>query len=307
MEYAYNEHGAMTLKKGYETEDYYDDEEEEYVYYKVNYDYKYEFTYNEAGDETLEVRYTNVDGNYVADRRWETEYDEAGKRTTWRCLAVDDKGQVLMWQTYYTYNERGQIAKEEYFDFTGDPDTYTDYKYDANGNKLSEAYYEGKAGVGEEEGDFNLVYEYTYTYDSQNRMLTSQEGEERHEYTYDAKGVRTDIEYGVEYEYDEETEDDVPVEVPVSKKVRDFDEEGRVVYEENYTWEGERWSPEGSKYVREYDENGNILKEEIYVVVTNGWEYETTMRYEYDEQGREIRRSESNYDDELEMVREYKV
>ena len=302
LTYEYDAHNQVTLKKGFEEESYWDDELGE-LYNKEYYDYKYEYTYNEAGDETLEVRYTNVDGNYVADRKWVTEYDESGKRTTWRCFGIEGSAEELRWQVDYTYNEAGKIVKEEETDYTGAPNRYTTYEYDERGNLTAERNYSEY-----EEGEYGLDMVKEYTYDAQGRILSSDEYGEVHQYSYDESGLRTDIEY-VEEEVNDEEEGGYTEMVEIRKFVRGFDAEGNVVYEEDYEKSDDDWVPVGTKHIREYDEDGNLVMDEMYDPDGSDWSLAGLVRYEYDEQGREIRKSESRYDfvDEVEMFGEWRI
>ena len=198
--------------------------------------------------------------------------------------------------------QRVRLSQNVYTPGSNYENTRSEFVFDKNGNKITEiAYYDGKE-----------YYRVTYTYDEQGHMIGVEMISEE----------STMLNYRYEYEYGE---NGLPIRQIIlnytgkqtNEILFEYDEQGREIREEDrnsvitrtYGENGsyvERTESLNSDWVSEYeavfDQNGALILEHT---VQNG--NDTTIQYEYDEQGR-VSRRETWQNGELLMytTREYR-
>lgn len=164
MGYEYSS-SILTKYPGWESED------ETLLYGKTTFD-----------DEGRMIDHIVYNSDYGYD---EMHYDENGLLIK----KVEVNGQV----TDFTYDEDGNLLSEVttglYWDKANGKQSY-EYTYDANGNRLSRTYTRG-----------TIKTVFTYTYDSQNRLTSEDNGGPKYTYTYDKASGKVAVEaYDSEWE-----------------------------------------------------------------------------------------------------------
>ena len=276
------------------------------------YEYEYETVYVPSRQYTQAVVVNKKEYNN-GELTAETEYDKAGnkiKRTRYK-----SDGSIEQWSEYqYDVNEK--IVKEVRHD--GDRGIYVQdkYTYDNVGNLI---VYESVSA------DHNRKE--TYEYDEAGDMIRFVEYFDddlyrRTEYEYDAAGrLKSDTVYNAdgdmcggeahEYEYDEEgnvTSDvtsgfynpnmDINIRQVFYSNECQYDKAGNMVKEIHYITDDMYYLSEW-----EYDEKGRLLTEIKYF--DDGITVHTKDEYEYDSNGKRIKRIRTEYGETEEEITEY--
>ncbi|MCH5183840.1 MAG: RHS repeat protein [Oscillospiraceae bacterium] len=106
------------------------------------------WTVNKAGYVIASAR---IDPDGSEHDRYETDYDENGRRTTDR----EYKRGKLESSTVYEYDGTGRLAKASEYDEDGQLKYYTVYLYDAAGNRVDFTTYSADGSVGRYQYDYN--------------------------------------------------------------------------------------------------------------------------------------------------------
>ena len=227
------------------------------------YDSYIEYRYDENGNKILRIE-TDAEGNILAYERYEYEYYGDGSVKTE--TAYDQNGLAV---EMYEYNEDGDIiVSANWYDWDDDGvyDSYTEYRYDENGNCIVWIRKDAEGNI------LNYKrYEYEY-YD---------DGTIKTETAYDQNGLAVEM-----HEYNEDGD------TILSVYWYDWDDDGQNdsceewYYDENHNVilyiekDGEGNILVYKRYESEYYADGTIKKEMVYD--RNGIMVEA---YEYDENG----------------------
>lgn len=206
-------------------------------------------------------------------------------------------------KTVYTYDENKNLLQENSVTWTGFgwySDSKTIYTYNPNNKKLTETY--------ESQGE--IEYETTYTYDSNGRLTLESndnwyEGNlerSKYEFTYTDNKISSAVGYEwveedwveselVTMQYGEdgnldymlnkygwngstwETED---------RNARVYNENGKIVFDEDEEWDGTSWGPSGYKSEYVYDANGNLISNKDSYQEDGEWTVESEEFFNFD-------------------------
>lgn len=133
-----------------------------------------EYTYDRAG-RMLSMRY-NLNGGADAEFREENSYDAKGQLVSQQYYDADGQPRN---RTEWAYDGNGNQTREQYYDQNGAPGDWAEHTFDAKGNELGWQYYRA---------DGSLSDHMVYTYDSQGNRI-------REEYHLDGKQLSSYTEY----------------------------------------------------------------------------------------------------------------
>ena len=177
----------------------------------------------------------------------------------------------------YTYNPEGKATRETFYVQTNGAwgtATYTDYIYDADGNRIRE---EQSDTVGKP------IFDNQYTYDTSGNLIgTSRttyfqgEPESKSEYVYDTKGRQTQR---IVYKINKEGEF-----YPYAKYVSGYDDTGRMTSDEGWEWNGTELELQWGNYMTFNAEDSLVYLEEQ--KRGNTRMEKSIYKIEYDEEGR---------------------
>lgn len=180
----------------------------------------YTYTYNDDGSYSVliegigkKIEEYDAKGRLVKETNEPTvypvtttyTYDEFDRVIELKTVA-EDKNHVRAWHKN-TYDENGNLVKDEMFLTDGTSGGWYEYDYDDKGNEIQqyEFYPDGT------EGDKYALYEWIYEYDEYGRIIseTKKDAERggtarRYTYEYDEKGglsKKTDYHMNTVYEY----------------------------------------------------------------------------------------------------------
>ncbi len=205
--------------------------------------FKYEFEYNDNGNETLMISY-EMD---TTSNQWSNS-----------------------WKDEFTYNDNGNLTLDIYYEWDSFENEWVnsekdEYTYDSTGKLILKLYYNWDQDAGE----WNNSDKDEYTYDSTGylTLLTSYYWDfnisdwvvlGKVEYSYDSEGnLGSEIYYGWDTYYDQW--------VIYSKYEYTYDSDGNLELEIDYDWDPDsnQWM-ESYKMELTYDSNGNRTLETDY-------------------------------------------
>jgi YD repeat-containing protein len=213
-------------------------------------------------------------------------YDEYDNILTEEITVINnDKVEYSKRRTYsYEYDENGNIIAENlYLDDNNFPNGFTQYVYDTDGLLKYEIYYSSNYAQTEFEKNFYAEYKY----DSNGNEISNTEvdadgyvsSKSDTEYQYDDNGNIISKTVNVWFD---------PVNSKINSSISEYtytyDEFGKILTETlkyAYDRNGKAYSYESMKI---YDSNGNVIKE----IIDKGSETETEKTYEYDDKNRLI-------------------
>ena len=227
---------------------------------------KYEYSYDENGNQTLYIQYfwNSESQSLFVNYKVELSYDENGNQTLYINYNWDYESQSLVPQTkqQYSYDENGNRILWIYNNWNPEtqsfvPDVKYEYSYDENRNRT-------------------ISVQYNWNSESQSFVLNSNE-----EYSYDEN--RNRLLY-LNYNWDSETQSFVPF----SKGEYFYDEKGNINLYTQYLWDLENQSFDYNLKVEySYDDNGNLT-----LFIQSSWNPESQsfvpnykVEYSYDENG----------------------
>ncbi len=280
---------------------------------------KWEYTYDENGNQTSFVVYYWDYGAWVPSSKDDLAYDEQGRQTYYACsawqddqwitqnlleCAYDDHGRYIYyaffyWNGYqlvgsykyeYNYDEWGHRTWFAYYNWDREANDWygyptTGYTYDERGNITSDAQYEWR------DGKYVVVSKYEYTYDEEGYQLSFTysslnynnewvvSDRTKREYSYDDNGIRIGF---MEYGYLAEYD----VWYEKSRYEWTYDAAGNRTSELRYVKREGNWN-EFSKIDWTYEAAGHMLSE-VYSdwnTWINDWEFYHKYEYSYDEYG----------------------
>ena len=99
------------------------------------------YTYDEKGNEVLMRSYDAHDSINFPDFRWDYKYNDDGNKTEENIYNADG---TLSWKTVFTYDKNGMVTEANRYHRYGALEERYVYTNDANGNKTGEASYNFK-------------------------------------------------------------------------------------------------------------------------------------------------------------------
>ncbi len=271
-------------KNGNHTRDYY----ATYQYGRVKNSIEYLYEYDENGNQLR--KYMELYENGKLEKIDEDVYDSQGNQLRDYYIRYEDGEVVSSWEYSYTYTFDGEGRVQEMFrtDEEDDWKNKTVYTYDARSNVIAEEeYYYSTYSK-----KYSLSETRTYTYDDQDRMLSSREETSwgtvfLYNYAYDDQGNETLKEYTYIRETDGKTI------TTGYKTVTTYDEAGNGLTQDhtNISYNNGKYSTFSYSYRHTYDAAGNVLTRDYSRTETlDGQQIQTsrTYRYSYDSEGRKL-------------------
>ncbi|GAB5465898.1 MAG: hypothetical protein Kapaf2KO_13340 [Candidatus Kapaibacteriales bacterium] len=138
----------------------------------------YKYIYDDNGNRLTEVGY---DENGIKSFSYISEYDENDNLISWKSIT---RNGVVKTEQRWIYNANNQLIEEINYPIKHDGFRIK-YKYDSNGNKIKETYYDF---------DYNVTNVYKYFYNDKNQWIASKSYNEKdslihkEDYEYDKDG-----------------------------------------------------------------------------------------------------------------------
>ena len=251
------------------------------------YEYEYETIYVPSCQYTQAV-VVNKKEYHDGELTAETEYDKAGNETKHTCYKSD--GSIYV-QDKYTYDNVGNLIVHE--SISGEYNSKETYEYDAAGDMIGRREY----------FDDDLYRRWEYEYDAAGRVKSDTVynadgdmcGGKVHEYEYDEEGnVTSDVTSGF---YNPNM--DINIRQVFYSDEYQYDKAGNMIKRISYITDDEYLMSEW-----EYDEKGRLLTEIEYY--DDGVSIRTKDEYEYDSDGKRIKRIRMEYEKTEKEITEYR-
>lgn len=275
------------------------EDEEGYGFYKPLYDEycngwsdgtwtyanRYEYSYDDYGQDTGHVSYVFQDGEWIKDTK--AEYVNTDTLITnlyyiWNGVEWAPNGKT---EYYLTDGEYTIIYSYEWKNNAWSYTSKTEYSYDTNGYSSGNIRYEYKNGQWINASKTILVYDNVGNNISTEYYTWSNnywKGSTKSVYEYNDKGLQVSYIYYEWYDYYKRWD-------PERKREYDYDEYGNKIleiYYDYYSTSYNRWDPY-YKYEYRYDERGNRLMYAYYKWSSNMWKGSSKTESVYNEQNRE--------------------